>query len=48
MYDMIRKTVGLTDDEITILKEVLMERQDLCVSRGESITIECLLDKLDE
>lgn len=46
-YDIIAKTVPLTEDELTLLKEVLTERQDLCVSRGESITIECLLEKLD-
>jgi len=46
-YDAIKKIVKLTDDEITILKEVLEERQDRRVSLGEMITIETLLEKLD-
>lgn len=46
-YDIIAKTIELTDDEVSLLKEILTDRQDLCVSRGETITIECLLDKLD-
>lgn len=46
-YDEIHKVINLTDDEITILKEVLEERQDRRVSLGEMITIETLLDKLD-
>ena len=32
---------------ISILKEVLEERQDMRVSLGEMITIETLLEKLD-
>ena len=47
MYDIIAKTISLTDDEISILKEVLEERQDKRVSLGEMITIETLLEKLD-
>lgn len=47
MYDIVVKTINLTDDEISILKEVLEERQDKCVSIGESVTIETLLEKLD-
>ena len=47
MYDIVVKTINLTDDEISILKEVLEERQDRCVSIGESVTIETLLEKLD-
>lgn len=47
MYDIIVKTIGLTNDEISILKEVLETRQDKSVSIGESATIEGLLDKLD-
>lgn len=48
MYDIVAKTINLTDDEISILKEVLEERQDRRVSLGEMITIETLLEKLDE
>lgn len=47
MYDIVAKTISLTDDEISILKEVLEERQDRRVSLGEMITIETLLEKLD-
>ena len=47
MYDIVAKTINLTDDEITILKEVLEERQDRRVSLGEMITVETLLEKLD-
>lgn len=47
MYDIVAKTINLTEDEISILKEVLEERQDRRVSLGEMITIETLLEKLD-
>lgn len=47
MYDIVTKSINLTDDEISILKEVLEERQDRRVSLGEMITIETLLEKLD-
>ncbi|SEU08625.1 hypothetical protein SAMN05443270_3034 [Lacrimispora sphenoides] len=47
MFDIITKTINLTDDEISILKEVLETRQDTCVSIGETVTIEGLLEKLD-
>ncbi len=47
MYDIYVKEIKLTDDEISILKEVLEERQDKCVSVGETVTIETLLEKLD-
>jgi len=47
MYDIVAKSINLTDDEISILKEVLEERQDRRVSLGEMITIETLLEKLD-
>ena len=47
MYDVAIKSVELTADEIEILKEVLELRQDKCVSVGEVMTIENLLDKLD-
>ncbi|WP_170313462.1 hypothetical protein [Lacrimispora amygdalina] len=46
-YDEIIKTVNLTDDEITLLKEILEVRQDKCISVGEVMTIETLLEKLD-
>lgn len=46
-YDEPRKVITLTDDEITLLKEVLEARQDKCVSIGEVMTIEILLEKLD-
>lgn len=47
MYDIYVKEVKFTDDEITLLKEVLEVRQDKCVSVGEVLTIEGLLEKLD-
>jgi len=47
VYDIYVKDVKLTDDEATILKEALETRQDKCVSVGESVTIETLLEKLD-
>lgn len=47
MYDIVAKSINLTEDEISILKEVLEERQDRRVSLGEMITIETLLEKLD-
>ena len=48
MYDIVTKTINLTDDEIAIMKEVLETRQDKCVSIGETLTIEGLLEKLDQ
>ena len=47
MYDEIVKSVDLTDDEITILKELLFYRLDKCVSIGEEITVRELLRKLE-
>jgi len=47
MYDIYVKEIKLTEDEITLLKEALEERQDRRVSLGEMITIETLLEKLD-
>lgn len=47
MYDIYIKEIKLTEDEISILKEALEERQDKCVSVGETFTIETLLEKLD-
>ena len=46
MYDAIVKSVDLTDDELTILKELLFYRLDQCVSIGEEITVRDLLKKL--
>lgn len=46
-YFDVHKVITLTDDEITLLKEVLEARQDKCVSVGEVMTIETLLEKLD-
>lgn len=46
MYDEIVKSVDLTDDEMTILKELLFYRLDQCVSIGEKITVKELLEKL--
>ena len=47
MYDTIVKSVDLTDDELTILKELLFHRLDQCVSIGEEITVKELLGKLE-
>jgi hypothetical protein len=47
MYDIYVKEIKLTEDEITILKEILEEREDKCVSFCETVTIEALLEKLD-
>nr|WP_155857698.1 hypothetical protein [Clostridium sp. 12(A)] len=47
MYNIATKTIDLTDDEISILKEALEACQDKCVSIGEVMTIETLLEKLD-
>lgn len=47
MYDIYVKEIKLTDDEVTLLREALETRQDKCVSVGESVTIEALLEKLD-
>jgi len=46
LYDGIVKSVDLTDDELTILKELLFYRLDQCVSIGEEITVKELLGKL--
>mgnify|MGYP006865393146 CR=1 FL=1 len=45
LYDEIVKSVDLTDDELTILKELLFYRLDQCVSIGEEITVKELLEK---
>ena len=47
MYGEIVKSVDLTDDELSILKELLSYRLDECVSIGEEITVRELIDKLE-
>lgn len=47
MYDEIIKTVELTDDELSIIKELLFYRLDQCISIGEEITVKDLLEKLN-
>jgi hypothetical protein len=47
LYDEIVKSVDLTDDELTILKEFLSYRLNECVSVGEEITVKELLRKLE-
>ena len=48
LYDKIVKSVDLTDDELTILKELLFYRLDECVSISEEITVRDLLEKLEK
>jgi len=48
LYDEIVKSVDLTDDEMTILKELLSYRLDECVSIGEEIAVNELLRKLGD
>lgn len=48
MYDEIVKSVDLTDDELTILKELLSYHLDKCVSVGEEVTVKELLKKLGD
>lgn len=47
MYNEIVKSVDLTDDELTILKELLFYRLDECVSIGAEITVRELMEKLE-
>ena len=47
MYDETVKSVDLTDDELTVLKELLSYRLDQCISIGEEITVRELLGKLE-
>ena len=47
MYDEDVLIVGLSSDEIEILKEVLKNRLESCFSLGEQITIEELIEKLN-
>ena len=48
LYNEIVKSVDLTDDELTILKELLFYRLDECVSIGEEITVRELMEKLEK
>jgi hypothetical protein len=48
LYDKIVKSVDLTDDELSILKELLFYRLDKCISIGEEITVKELLGKLED
>ena len=48
MYGEIVKSVDLTDDEFTILKELLFYRLDEWVSIGEEINLRDLLEKLEK
>lgn len=45
LYDEIVKSVDLTDDELTILKELLFYRLDECVSIGEEFAVKELFEK---
>jgi len=47
LYDKTVKSVELTDDELTILKELLSYRINECISIGEEITVKELLEKLE-
>ena len=47
MYEEDVLIVGLSSDEIEILKEVLKNRLESCFSLGEQITIEELIEKLN-
>lgn len=46
LYDEIVKSVDLTADEIEILVDILSYRLAQCVSVGEEITVQELLDKI--
>lgn len=47
MYDEEILIVGLSSDEVEILKELLRNRLESCFSLGEQITIEELIEKLN-
>lgn len=47
MYDEEILVVGLSSDEVEILKEALNNRLESCFSLGEQITIEELIGKLN-
>lgn len=46
MYDDIVSIIELTADEVSIIKNALERYKETTVSVGETVTIECLLDKL--
>lgn len=48
MYDEIVKSVDFTDDELTIIKELLFYHLDKCISIGEEIIVRDLLEKLND
>ena len=47
MYNEDVLIVGLSSDEVEILKEVLKNRLESCCSLGEQVTIEELIEKLN-
>jgi len=47
-YEMIVTTLELTADQAELIKIAVEAYQNRCVSRGESITAEEILEKLDE
>lgn len=47
LYGRITKFVELTEDEVELIKELLLPRLDQCVSIGEEITVRDLLEKLE-
>jgi len=47
-YEMIVTTLELTADQVELIKIAVEAYQDRCVSRGESMTAEEILEKLDE
>lgn len=46
LYDTIMKKIDLTDDEISLLQELLFYRLESCISLGEELTVKGLLDKI--
>lgn len=48
MYDETIGTISFTADELDLIKEGLERMQDHTVGIAESLTIETLLEKLDE
>lgn len=46
MYDETIKTVNLTCDEVEILVDALSYQLAQCVSVGEEITVQALLEKI--
>lgn len=47
LYDEVVKYVDLTDDELTILEELLVHRLNECISIGEETTVRNLIEKLN-